>query len=95
MAVLGAFHTHAPRASARAHGSALARLTAVLRRLADSPLDSPVLLAIGGPAAGAGDAEGPRRRTVRMRADWRTVTGPDGTRRLEARWDADRRDADR
>ncbi|MEU9130788.1 hypothetical protein AB0D08_22290 [Kitasatospora sp. NPDC048540] len=88
MAVLGASHTHAPRASTRARSSALALLTAVLRRLADGPLDSPVLLAIGGPAGGGSD--GRARPTVRMRASWRTVTAADGTHRLEAHWRPDR-----
>ncbi|WP_371494909.1 hypothetical protein OG871_06530 [Kitasatospora sp. NBC_00374] len=89
MAVLGASRTHAPRTSPRAFGSALALLTAVLRRLADSPLDSSVLQAIGGPAGSAGGGEGVSRRTVRVRADWRTVTTADGTPRLEARWAPD------
>ncbi|MFJ1706592.1 hypothetical protein [Kitasatospora sp. NPDC088346] len=89
MAVLGASHTHAPRTSTTARGSALALLTAVLRRLAASPLDSPVLQAIGGPVGGGGDGGGPTRPTVRMRAGWRTVTTADGTRRLEAHWRPD------
>ncbi|WP_316524419.1 hypothetical protein [Kitasatospora brasiliensis] len=60
-------------------------LAAVGRRLAASPLDSPVLRAVPAPAAGPGDnpAVGAARG---LRARWRTVTAPDGTTRLEAGW---------
>ncbi|MEV7931067.1 MULTISPECIES: hypothetical protein [unclassified Kitasatospora] len=89
MAVLGAFHRRQPLpaswpASAPARGSVAATLSAIVRRLADSPLDNSVLQAVGAPTASRG--AGAARRTVRMRASWRAVTTPDGTRRLEARW---------
>ncbi|WP_405008132.1 hypothetical protein OHV13_32235 [Kitasatospora purpeofusca] len=65
-------------------GSALA---AIVRRLADSPLDSTVLQAVGGASAsGRVDAA---RRGGGLSATWRPVVAPDGTRRLEARWESD------
>ncbi|MER6378871.1 hypothetical protein [Streptomyces sp. NPDC001250] len=65
-------------------GALLAFFTHVIRRLADSPLDHPVLHAAAphtpAPLRAAALAPG------RPHAHWRTVTGPDGHRRLEAHW---------
>ncbi|GAA1972939.1 hypothetical protein [Kitasatospora viridis] len=84
MTVLGAFHRRPLLPALPARGPACAALSAVLRRLADSPLDSAVLQALGSPTASRG--ADPVRRTVRMRASWQTVTATDGTSQLEARW---------
>ncbi|MER8105967.1 hypothetical protein [Kitasatospora sp. NPDC094016] len=88
MAVLGAFHRRHPLPAAAlaapARGPVAATLSAIVRRLADSPLDNSVLQAVGAPTASSGT--GAARRTARMRASRRAVTAPDGARRLEARW---------
>ncbi|WP_372405175.1 hypothetical protein [Streptomyces luteireticuli] len=52
------------------------RFTPTRRRTADSPLDS--TSPVPQPAA--------NERAVCLHAHWRTVTGPDGRRRLEAVW---------
>ncbi|MCX4688567.1 hypothetical protein OG401_30445 [Kitasatospora purpeofusca] len=87
MAVLSGFQRRPFHVGTRARESVGVALAAVLRRLADSPLDSSVLQAVGG-ASGSGEGGGVRRSRG-MSADWRTVTGPDGVGRLEARWEAD------
>lgn len=61
--------------------AALGALTAVVRRLAASPLDSTVLHAVGAPSAAPAGG-----RTGGLRARWRTTAAPDGTTRLEATW---------
>lgn len=70
--------------SARPVGALLAFFTRVIGRLADSPLDHPVLYAAAAhtpaPVRAAALAPG------RPHAHWRTVTGSDGHRRLEAHW---------
>lgn len=87
MTVLSAFQRRPFHSGARTRGSAGATPAAILRRLADSPLDSSVLQAIGGaPASGA---LGAARRGSGMTASWQPVTGPDGVQRLEARWESD------
>ncbi|MDH6137578.1 hypothetical protein P3T37_007011 [Kitasatospora sp. MAA4] len=63
------------------------RLAGVFRRLALSPLDSPVLHALHGPLADRSPVTA--RRASGVRATWRTVTGPDGRPRLEASWAPD------
>ncbi|MFJ3218006.1 hypothetical protein ACIPLC_19035 [Kitasatospora sp. NPDC086801] len=92
MTVLGAFHRRPPlpvaALAAPARGSVAATLSAIVRRLADSPLDSSVLQAVGAPTASGGT--GAAHRAVRMRASWRTATAPDGSRHLEAHWDPGR-----
>ncbi|MDH6108543.1 hypothetical protein P3T36_007713 [Kitasatospora sp. MAP12-15] len=85
MTVLGAFHRRPPLAAAAVLEPVRSALSAVVQRLADSPLDSTVLQALGGTAASR--TVRPAGRTVRMRASWRTVTAADGTRHLEAHWD--------
>jgi hypothetical protein len=69
---------------ARPGDALLAFFTRVIGRLADSPLDHPVLYAAAthtpAPVRAAALAPG------RPHAHWRTVTGPDGHRRLEAHW---------
>ncbi|MFJ7277232.1 hypothetical protein [Kitasatospora sp. NPDC098663] len=81
MSIVAAFHPSLPSAG---RGRLRAALAAVGRRLAESPLDSPVLHAVTAqaPAPAAASAE----RPVRLRASWRTVAAPDGTARLEASW---------
>ncbi|MGV9267523.1 hypothetical protein ACWDRR_22985 [Kitasatospora sp. NPDC003701] len=86
MAVLGAFQRLPFHSGARSRGSAGAALAAVVRRLADSPLDSSVLRAVGG-ATASGAVGGGRGG---LSAAWRSVAGPDGVRRLEARWESGR-----
>ncbi|MFI9330240.1 hypothetical protein ACIGZJ_22175 [Kitasatospora sp. NPDC052868] len=88
MTVLSGFQRRPFHVGTRARESAGAALAAVLRRLADSPLDSSVLQAVGG-ASGSGAAGGARRSSG-MSATWRSVTGPDGVGRLETHWEADR-----
>ncbi|WP_055495777.1 hypothetical protein [Streptomyces sp. TP-A0356] len=70
--------------SVRPVGALLSFFTRVVRRLADSPLDHTVLHAAPArtstPLRAAGFGPG------RPHAHWHTVTGPDGHRRLEARW---------
>ncbi|WP_406194896.1 hypothetical protein OH807_06230 [Kitasatospora sp. NBC_01560] len=75
MATLAAFH--APAAPGRLRTT----VSGILRRLAASPLDSPVLDAIA--------AQAPAGPPVRMRAHWKAVTTTDGTTRLEATWHPD------
>ncbi|MFI9274516.1 hypothetical protein ACIGXM_27970 [Kitasatospora sp. NPDC052896] len=85
MSVFTAFHHPIARpASAPQHRPLRDMLARVIERLADSPLDSPVIQAI------AAQAPTPSGATVRRagapRAHWRTVPGPDGSPRLEAAW---------
>ncbi|MCX5208165.1 hypothetical protein OG689_02375 [Kitasatospora sp. NBC_00240] len=87
MTVPGTFHLRTPVRSTRAHGPSRVFLTALLRRLADSPLDNTVLQALGGPSPAGGDS--PRRPPVPLQASWRPVVSADGRRRLEARWDSE------
>ncbi|MBD0672268.1 hypothetical protein [Streptomyces sp. CBMA156] len=76
--------------------SAFSTLFAVGRRLAASPLETPVLQALPALAADPADGgAGPAGTdtgtgTGGLRARWRAVTAPDGTTRLEARWHPDR-----
>ncbi|MDH6574736.1 hypothetical protein [Kitasatospora sp. MAP5-34] len=86
MTVLGALRARAPMSSFPVRRFTRALLTAILRRLADCPLDSTVLQALGSPSATRSPATG--CRTVQMHATWQTIIGPDGASRLEARWDA-------
>ncbi|WP_406503045.1 hypothetical protein [Streptomyces sp. NBC_00212] len=85
MSLLTAIHipliSHAP---ARKPGVMQARLAHILRRLADSPMDSTVLHALPAPAATRTPSA--RARHVGPHAHWHTVTGPDGRRHLEATW---------
>ncbi|MFB7666936.1 hypothetical protein ACFC1R_23805 [Kitasatospora sp. NPDC056138] len=69
---------HVPPPLARPRTGLRAALAGVVRRLAASPLDHPVLYAVAAQASA-----GP---PVRMRSRWHTVTTPDGSRRLEASW---------
>ncbi|MER7845147.1 hypothetical protein ABTZ03_14520 [Kitasatospora sp. NPDC096077] len=78
MSIVAAFQPTLPSTD---RGRLRAALAAVGRRLAASPLDHTVLQAAALPTGG--------RRTA-LRADWRTVTAPDGTTRLEASWHAGR-----
>ncbi|GAB2732000.1 hypothetical protein [Kitasatospora kifunensis] len=57
-------------------------LAQVLRRLADSPLDSPVLRTMQ-PAAPRATTH---RQQVRLSAEWHTVTDAAGASHLEAAW---------
>ncbi|MFI9082090.1 hypothetical protein ACIGW8_37645 [Streptomyces sioyaensis] len=85
MAIFAAFHTHThthtrthtrTRVTAPALNSARGFLAAVIRRLADSPLDSSTL-----------QATAPRTfRPAPIRARWHSVTDDDGVSRLEAVW---------
>ncbi|WP_051965784.1 hypothetical protein [Kitasatospora mediocidica] len=60
------------------------RLAGLFRRLALSPLDSPVLYTLHAPLADRNPVAACRAAGVR--ATWRIVTGPDGRPRLEASW---------
>ncbi|MFB8204160.1 hypothetical protein [Kitasatospora purpeofusca] len=86
MTVLSVFQRRPLHSGTRAWESAGSTLAAVLRRLAASPLDSTVLQAVG-VASGSGPA-GAARRGGGLSATWRPVVAPDGTRRLEARWES-------
>ncbi|MFJ9691616.1 hypothetical protein [Kitasatospora sp. NPDC101183] len=80
MSIVAAFHSTAlPSTDRRPLRAALAALG---RRLAESPLDSPVLKTVPAPAAP------PVGRPAPLRARWRPVTGADGRTRLEASWHA-------
>ncbi|MFD9822358.1 hypothetical protein [Streptomyces violascens] len=85
MSVLTAIHFPVHHATPRRRSAVRERLANVLRRLADSRLDSTVIRAAPAPAA-------TRTRTAHARsgsaphAHWHPVTGPDGRRRLEATW---------
>lgn len=87
MTVPGTFHIRTPVRSTRAQGPARVFLTALLRRLADSPLHNTVLQALRAPSPAGGDS--PRRPPVPLRAGRRPVVRADGRRRLEARWDSE------
>ncbi|MFB8240452.1 hypothetical protein ACFC58_28310 [Kitasatospora purpeofusca] len=87
MTVLSVFQRRPLHSGTRARESAGASLAAIVRRLADSPLDSTVLQAVGG--ASASGAVGAAHRGGGLSATWRPVVAPDGTRRLEARWQSD------
>ncbi|WP_159394370.1 hypothetical protein [Streptomyces sp. NRRL S-495] len=87
MTVLSVFQRRPLHPGTRAWESAGSTLAAIVRRLADSPLDSTVLQAVGG--ASASGSAGAARRGGGPSATWRPVVAPDGTRRLEARWDSD------
>ncbi|MFD7164298.1 hypothetical protein [Streptomyces violascens] len=85
MSVPTDIHFPVHHATPRWHSAVRERLTNVLRRLADSPLDSTVIRAAPAPAAA-------RTPTARARsgsaphAHWRPVTSPHGRRHLEATW---------
>ncbi|MFE5588138.1 hypothetical protein [Kitasatospora sp. NPDC056531] len=78
MSIVAAFQPALPSTD---RGRLRAALAAVGRRLAQSPLDSPVLQAVAAPVAAESTG-----RPVRPRAVWHAVTAPDGTTRLEASW---------
>ncbi|WP_369393158.1 hypothetical protein AB5J72_40590 [Streptomyces sp. CG1] len=85
MSVLTAIHIplvgHAP---AHKRGAVRAWFAHILRRLADSPMDSTVIRALPGPA----DTRTPlaRAQHARPHARRHTVSGSDGRRHLEATW---------
>ncbi|MFF3157952.1 hypothetical protein [Streptomyces sp. NPDC057910] len=85
MSLLTAIHIpligHAP---ARKPGAIQARFAHILRRLADSPMDSTVIRALPGPTAARTPSA--RTRHAGPHAHWHTVTGPDGHNHLEATW---------
>ncbi|WP_329565293.1 hypothetical protein [Kitasatospora sp. NBC_01266] len=87
------FHTALPAARPRPAiglgGTVRVRtfLAQLLRRLADSPLDSPVLHTFRPPAPRATAA--PQRQRVRLAAEWHAVTDRAGTVHLEAAWHAE------
>ncbi|MFC9741934.1 hypothetical protein ACFVKC_28955 [Streptomyces noursei] len=85
MSVFTTVHIHRP-ALRRGNTRRVVRdlLSAVLRRIADSPLDSTVVRTLPRPASATG-ATG-RERPTGLHAHWHTVTGPDGRPRLEATW---------
>ncbi|KOU38046.1 hypothetical protein [Streptomyces sp. WM6378] len=85
MSVLTAIHFPVRHATPRKHGAVRARLTSILRRLADSPLDSTVIRAAPGPAA-VRTTTGRARSGSAPHAHWHPATGPDGRRHLEATW---------
>ncbi|EST19125.1 hypothetical protein [Streptomyces roseochromogenus] len=64
--------------------SAYALLIGFVRRIADSPLEQPVLHALEAPARRS--AAGAAR--WRPHAHWHVTGGPDGGRHLEATWHA-------
>ncbi|MFD9689194.1 hypothetical protein ACFXPX_21220 [Kitasatospora sp. NPDC059146] len=82
MSIVAAFQPALPSTD---RGRLRAALAAVGRRLAASPLDNTVLRAVGAPAPSPAPGL-PNDRPTRMRASWHSVTGPDGTARLEASW---------
>ncbi|SHM93409.1 hypothetical protein SAMN05216268_116145 [Streptomyces yunnanensis] len=85
MSVFTAVHIHRPSTRSWHTGRAvLGFLSAVARRIADSPLDSTVLRTFPSQASPA-RATG-RERPTRPHAHWHTVTGPDGRPHLEATW---------
>ncbi|OLZ65314.1 hypothetical protein AV521_31975 [Streptomyces sp. IMTB 2501] len=73
-------HTGTRSHSARQFVHAL--LSGFVRRIADSPLEQPVLHALKAPASRS--VAGAARR--RPHAHWRVAYGPDGGRYLEATW---------
>ncbi|MEY9944295.1 hypothetical protein [Kitasatospora sp. GAS1066B] len=87
------FHTALPaarpRPAVRPGGIVRVRafLAQLLRRLADSPLDSPVLHTFQPPAPRATAA--PHRQRVRLAAEWHAVTDAAGAVHLEAAWHAE------
>ncbi|MGC0417261.1 hypothetical protein [Embleya sp. AB8] len=85
MSVLTARH---PYPTTRERGAMRRRLAHILRRLADSPLDSPVLRAL--PGATSAHTPSARAHADRPHAHWHTVTDATGRRRLEATWQAER-----
>ncbi|MCE4948387.1 hypothetical protein LVX13_35580 [Streptomyces albulus] len=89
MSVFTAVHIHRPtfHLSIRSRNTArtlLGLLVTAARRIADSPLDSPVLHTLPGPDSAAGAAT--ESQPARPHAHWHTVTDPTGRRRLEADW---------
>ncbi|MEV5875342.1 hypothetical protein AB0L75_14120 [Streptomyces sp. NPDC052101] len=83
---MSVFAHHPPRPTGiRSHGARQSLrnvLVGIVRRLADSPLEQPVLHALDAPV---------RRVTVgavrqRPYAHWQMTASPDGVRRLEAIW---------
>lgn len=77
MSVVAAFHSVVPDVRRRGHGLRAA-FSQVLERLAASPLDSPVLGAMGAPRS--------TERPAGLHAHWHTVTREDGRTVLEADW---------
>ncbi|MFF4820851.1 hypothetical protein ACFY2K_40455 [Kitasatospora sp. NPDC001309] len=78
MSVVAAFHSVVPDVRRRGQGLRAA-FAQVLERLAASPLDSPVLGAMGAPRSTDRPATG-------LHAHWHTVTRADGSTALEADW---------
>ncbi|MGG2464444.1 hypothetical protein ACO0M4_32575 [Streptomyces sp. RGM 3693] len=64
--------------------SILGALAIVVRRIADSPLDGPVLHTLRGLTTVPEPT--PEERPARPHAHWHTVLDPQGRRRLEAHW---------
>ncbi|MFF2807260.1 hypothetical protein ACFVT2_08745 [Streptomyces sp. NPDC058000] len=90
MSVFTAVHIHRPaihRPSTRSWNpgrAVLGFLATAVRRIADSPLDSPVLHTLPCPASATRTTA--EDQPARPHAHWHTVTGPDGRRHLEADW---------
>ncbi|MEV5508626.1 hypothetical protein [Streptomyces orinoci] len=89
MSVLTVLHTRIHtrrehRAATRRPGTLRGFAAKVVRRIADSPLDSTVLRAASAPAPATWGV--PDEQAERPHAHWRMVTGPDGRRHLEAAW---------
>ncbi|CCB72256.1 protein of unknown function (plasmid) [Streptantibioticus cattleyicolor NRRL 8057 = DSM 46488] len=82
MALFPALHTTST--TPREHRSLRALLSGAIRRIADSPLDSPVLAAL--PAHQTVDRSERARR--RPHAQWQRVTDREGKPRLIATWHA-------
>ncbi|WP_438295990.1 hypothetical protein [Streptomyces sp. HUAS TT7] len=85
MSVLTAIHFPVHRATPRKHGRLRELFSSILRRLADSPLDSTVIRAAPGPAAARTPSARARSGSA-PHAHWHPVTGSDGRRHLEATW---------
>ncbi|MDH6108441.1 hypothetical protein P3T36_003915 [Kitasatospora sp. MAP12-15] len=84
MSVFAAFQSRSPFPATHARGGLRAFLTAFPRRISDNPLDHSILRLLDTPAPERTTA--PARKAVQLHAHWRTVTGPDGSHRIEAGW---------
>ncbi|MFJ8314160.1 MULTISPECIES: hypothetical protein [unclassified Streptomyces] len=85
MSVLTAIHFPVHHTTPRKRGVLRERIAGVLRRLADSPVDSTVIRAAPGPASARTPSARARSGST-PHAHWHPVTGPDGRRHLEATW---------
>ncbi|WP_369393163.1 hypothetical protein AB5J72_40615 [Streptomyces sp. CG1] len=74
---------HSGTRSRSARQSMRALLAGILRRIADSPLEQPVLHALDVQATHRATAATPQQRP---HAHWHLVSRPDGARHLEATW---------